>query len=417
MTQSNLPMLDLLLSLSEITDLINPAVANHHKRVGYITFRLAVELGFTPHQVQDAVIAAILHDIGAFSLSEKLRLLDFECGQTQNHSEAGFRLLSTFTPINDAARIVRHHHDWWVSNKHETSETPPESRALFLADRIAVLINPKKDILNQVSHIRGVIAKQSGKMFDPACVEAFQRLAIQEDFWLDIIYQPLEKTLDVSLHAETIPLTPKNCSELAELFRKTIDFRSHFTATHSSGVAATASEIAKIAGLSGDEIEMMHLAGYLHDLGKIAVPAEILEKGSQLNRQETFVMRAHTYHTDRLLSPMQAFDTIRIWAALHHERLDGKGYPFHVTAKDLPLGSRIMAVADIFVALCENRPYRRGLSKEETMSILKRMADNNAIDRQIVELVEIKFNQVNEMRILAQQSAAKEFGAFTFSDN
>jgi HD-GYP domain-containing protein (c-di-GMP phosphodiesterase class II) len=156
----------------------------------------------------------------------------------------------------------------------------------------------------------------------------------------------------------------------------------------------------------------MTVAGYIHDLGKLAMPAEILEKPAPLTREEFNVIRTHTFYTDHILKSLHGFDTIRKWGALHHERLDGSGYPFHLEGKDLPTGSRILSVADVFVALTENRPYRRGLKRHEVLPVLENMVRKTALDCRIVELLEDGFEKINATRIEAHYRAEEEYQRF-----
>jgi len=109
----------------------------------------------------------------------------------------------------------------------------------------------------------------------------------------------------------------------------------------------------------------MEVAGNLHDLGKMVIPNSILNKPDKLNKEETAIMRQHTYFTYTVLNSIGGISQIAEWAAFHHERLDGSGYPFHLGADKLGIGSRIMAVADVFTAISEDRPYRKGMSQQE----------------------------------------------------
>jgi HD-GYP domain-containing protein (c-di-GMP phosphodiesterase class II) len=243
----------------------------------------------------------------------------------------------------------------------------------------------------------------------PKLTDAFKNLANKEYFWFDVVSPFVEWASIMGIDWETVELNDDNLLQLTNLFRRIIDFRSPFTATHSSGVAATAQAMSDLAGFSEDEIKMMLVAGYIHDLGKLAVPKEILEKPGKLSEEEIDVMRYHAYYTDRILRPISALDIIRTWGALHHERLDGSGYPFHLSEKDLSLGSKIMAVADVFVSLTEDRPYRKGLNQKEALSIINKMADKLALDSEIVSLLRSHFNELNSVRIAAQETGINEY--------
>jgi HD-GYP domain-containing protein (c-di-GMP phosphodiesterase class II) len=158
---------------------------------------------------------------------------------------------------------------------------------------------------------------------------------------------------------------------------------------------------------------MMAIAGYLHDLGKLAVPKEILEKADKLSMEELNIVRSHTYHTYRILSHMEDFKTINQWASFHHERLDGSGYPFHISGFDFPLGSRIMAVSDVFTAISEDRPYREGMGIEKALSTIASMAKNHSLDPYVVSLLERNVQFVDDARKSAQIDARKEYENFS----
>ncbi|MGW8256926.1 MAG: HD-GYP domain-containing protein, partial [Thermoguttaceae bacterium] len=107
-------------------------------------------------------------------------------------------------------------------------------------------------------------------------------------------------------------------------------------------------------------------------------------------------------HTFRVLDSIGGMRQIAEWAAFHHERLDGNGYPFHLGERELTLGSRIMAVADISTALPEDRPYRKGLLKQEALEVLDGFVKNGAIDRNIVAALRENFDEINLIREIEQ---------------
>lgn len=199
---------------------------------------------------------------------------------------------------------------------------------------------------------------------------------------------------------------------LTKIFAGIIDFRSPFTANHTAGVAKTAEKLAEIAGFSETECKMMLVAGYLHDLGKLAVRNDVLEKPSKLDVEEFNIIRSHTYYTYRLLQPIKEFETINSWASYHHEKLNGKGYPFHLDDKNLSLGSRIMAVADIFTAITEDRPYRKGMPDEQTFNILNSMVKDRSICPYVVSILMDNFDLIYEIRKEAQHEASIEYNYF-----
>jgi len=406
--EPQVPLFDLVICLSDSMDLVSPALVNHHKQVAYIASCVGEEMGFSLGRQKDLILAGALHDIGALSLEERIDTLQFDVNNVEKHTRFGSDLLELFNPLSYLSPIIRFHHTFWNEGKgaeQDGKEIPLESHILHLADRVAVLIDKNREILGQVKGITETIKAQSGKMFKPDVVEAFMGLSKKEYFWLDAVSDTVYRLLRRKARTKTIVMDLGQLNDLAMLFSKIIDFRSSFTATHSSGVAATGEILAKLSGFSDRECRMMKIAGYLHDLGKLAVSREILEKPGSLDADEFNIIRSHTFHTYRILDTVEDFDTINTWGAFHHERLNGSGYPFHHKEKDLSLGSRIMCVADVFTAVTEDRPYRKGMTGAETMKVLKGMAANAVLDSAIVSLLEKHFDEVNGVRANAQSAS------------
>ncbi|AZR73977.1 phosphohydrolase [Anoxybacter fermentans] len=408
-------LFDIIICLSDALDLISPAVINHHKRVAYIALNIAAEMGLSKEEQTGLIIAGILHDIGAFSLKERLSSLNFELDFPHQHAEKGYFLLKIFEPFARVAPLVRYHHVPWNNgegSKFKGESVPLGSHILHLADRIDALINKQQEVLGQVKEICEKINQYSGELFIPDLVEVFNRLAEKEYFWLDAVSSSINQVLARKARFITVGLDLEELLNLTRLFSRIIDFRSRFTATHSSGVAATAEALAKIMGMSKRECMMMRIAGYLHDLGKLAVPAEILEKPGKLTGDEFNIIKGHTFYTYRILENVGGLEEINTWASFHHERLDGKGYPFHHKADDLSLGARIMAVADVFTAITEDRPYRKGMTKDKALHVLKKMVNNSALDPMIVSSLIKNYEEINSIRIAAQITASKEYEEF-----
>ena len=151
------------------------------------------------------------------------------------------------------------------------------------------------------------------------------------------------------------------------------------------------------------ECHEIRIAGYLHDLGKLAVPETIIEKPGTLDKDERDIVKSHTYHTYAILKEVKGLEKIAIWASFHHETLTGEGYPFHRSAEEIPLGSRIMTVADIFTALTEDRPYRKGMGKVEVIEIFSKMVSDGKIDKKVTAILLEKYEEMNGARSKAQK--------------
>lgn len=127
------------------------------------------------------------------------------------------------------------------------------------------------------------------------------------------------------------------------------------------------------------------MAGALHDIGKMAIGNDILEKPGRLTEEEFSRMKNHAGYTYMILSEVKDFDEVRDWAALHHEKLDGTGYPFGKKAEELNEPERLMACVDIYQALTEARPYKLGMSHDKACSILEDMVQKGWIDAAVTD--------------------------------
>jgi HD-GYP domain-containing protein (c-di-GMP phosphodiesterase class II) len=397
---------DMVLGLSQAMDLISPAVVDHHKRVAYIADAIAGACGLGAAERADILLAGLLHDCGALSLHDRLQALEFEAINPHLHAETGWLLLHGFPPFAAAAELIRHHHAIWSKTRNTV---PLGCHLLHLADRVDVLTDRRRDPLNQVTAIRRRIRQESGGMFMPDLVEAFLNLSHNEYFWLDASSRAIDAVLARKADLGRVALDADGLAALGQLFSRLIDYRSRFTATHTAGVAATAEALALAAGLNPDTAQRLLVAGYLHDLGKLAVPTEILEKPARLTAAEFNIVKKHTFWSYRILENIAGLGELAGWAAYHHEKLDGRGYPFHRRAEELPLPARIMSVADVFTALTEDRPYRKGTEAGPTLDLMRFMVRRKALDGELVDLLTEKYSRLWEIRREAQAQAASDY--------
>jgi HD-GYP domain-containing protein (c-di-GMP phosphodiesterase class II) len=398
---------DLIACLADTMDLVSRELADHHRRVGLIAQAIGHQLGLSPEEQTELLWAGSLHDIGALSLQERLQLMAFETTKTDRHAETGALLLELFTPFHRLARLVRHHHVRWENGagaRRGSEEVPLGSHILHLADRIAVLLGPldRVRMLATVRDVRERIEAEAGGMFHPRLVDAFRVLAGQECFWLDLAWPGQRPLPPPPAPSPLLRLDADGVLQLSRLFARIIDFRSPFTATHSSGVAACAETLARLSRLPSRECSRIRIAGLLHDLGKLAVPTEILEKAGPLDGRERAIVRCHTYYTYRALSTIRELGEIAAWSAYHHEHLDGSGYPFHKAGDELPLEARIVAVADVFTAIAEDRPYRQGMNSKRIREVMTAMAGRSRLDRELVELTMASYAELDDTRRTAQ---------------
>jgi putative nucleotidyltransferase with HDIG domain len=144
----------------------------------------------------------------------------------------------------------------------------------------------------------------------------------------------------------------------------TLDARDQYTAGHSTAVAVYSRDIAQRMGLSETDQQTAHLSGLVHDIGKIGLPPGLLEKPGPLTLEERRVMQTHSEIGERILANVDDYGHIAEIVRHHHERIDGNGYPSGLTGEEIPLISRIIAVADAYNAMTSDRPYREAMPSQ-----------------------------------------------------
>ena len=182
-------------------------------------------------------------------------------------------------------------------------------------------------------------------------------------------------------------MAPGELRRLAELFARIVDAKSPWTARHSESVARLAVVLGRLAGLPETVCEKLELAGLLHDLGKLRVPDDVLDKEGLLDAADYAVLAHHTFETWQILRRIRSFSEIAEWAAFHHEAPSGRGYPFRRAGARLDPPARLLAVADVFQALAQARPYREHLAPDAILKVLREMAGSGRLDPRGVDLV------------------------------
>lgn len=399
---------DIVMGFANAMNLISPEVENHHEKVSYLAYHLAETMGLNEQQRMLAFFGGLLHDIGGVLKPGNVSLTELEASAGLV-AAAGASLLRSFPVTLPFAPTVQESQTPWQRMKklRAALKVPQQlGQIIHLADAVTLLMNGAESALNQVAQAKEMILCAGQEEFSPEVLAAFEKLCGNEAIWMDLLYRP---QAFLELITDDRPVTLDETVKLTEFMSKIIDFRSPFTAMHSAGVAAAAAAMAELSGMSEDEYKMMRIAGYLHDIGKLKVPNDLLEKPGKLTEAEFNVIKEHAYYTWLLLKDVNGFGQIADWAALHHEKLNGNGYPFHRSKGEIPFGARIMTVADIFSALTEDRPYRRSMEKEKVIALLREDVQHGLLSQQIVELLVDHYDAINEQREIESKAASKKY--------
>lgn len=216
------------------------------------------------------------------------------------------------------------------------------------------------------------VAERSGRWFDPEIVRVVRSLEHDRELWQTAKGTGAREHVLQMEPGAALPASPERIDSICQAFAQVIDAKSPYTFRHSVGVAEASVEIAEEMGLPVLTSTLVRRAALLHDIGKLSVSNAILEKPGKLTADEWTVMRMHPAYTRTILRNIGGFDDLAYVAGAHHERLDGTGYPDGLTAEGMSLPARIIAVADVYQALSEKRPYRESLPTEVVFSMMDR---------------------------------------------
>lgn len=387
----------------------------HSKRVAYMSVCIAINMGIKDDSLQDLAICALMHDNALTQyIQEELHNTNIgidgrqKLPQIGTHCIMGEKNIKELPFNTDVTNVILYHHenaDGSGAFGKTWNEVPLFSRIIHMSDILdlaccslvkadSCLKNNNNSYLQYWNKVQKFLDNVRGSLVDDECIDAFLNVFTPENI-SELDDDNIEKNLWSKVPRKNKELSFMQIKHIAEFFAQIVDYKSPFTSTHSLGVAKDAEKIARYMGLGEDVAQKMYLAGALHDIGKVAIGNHILEKPDKLTDEEYSVMKHHAAYTYYILSNINDFDEIRDWAAFHHERLDGTGYPFGKTAKELNVEERIMACADIYQALTESRPYKNGMSHNKACSILYDMAQKGWIDKSIVENIDKCFCDEN----------------------
>src|SRR5687767_10954479 len=271
------------------------------------------------------------------------------------------------TATADAIRHIDEHWDGTGPAGRVGHEIPLFSRIILLAQTLDAFYTQ-----------RGLFAamlmarQRSNEWFDPALVRIARSWREDVDWW-ESLQSPDATAMAVAVEPQqhTRYVDDRGLDDVARAFAEIIDAKSSYTYQHSTNVAKYARATAFELGFEKREVSLLNRAALLHDVGKLGVPSAILDKAGPMTAEERAEMQRHPVYTWEILQHVGAFASFARTAALHHEKLDGSGYPWGVKGDELDIPARILCVADMYEALTAHRPYRAGLSRESALKIIR----------------------------------------------
>lgn len=380
--------------MGDALDLVGVDDVRHGKRVGYMAFRCAEAMGMDRADCERLFRAGMLHDCGVSSTRVHTHLTtEMQWKDAHVHAEIGAALVSGLPPLVGFADTIRYHHTPWRELRgvpQLDSSARSEANLIFLVDRVDVLCAPYGgvNLLGHAAAIQATVQGFSGSLFAPSLVDVFSDACRSEAFWMTLEPTHLDRFVaDMSRSADPEYIPFEGVRLLARLFAHIVDAKSTYTYQHSIGVAQLARYLAERLGFDAASVDKIEVAGLLHDLGKLRIPDELLDKTGALDLSDAQIMHQHSFETYQILRGIGGFEDIALWAAYHHETLNGEGYPFRRRGAELPIEARIVTVADVFQALAQDRPYRPALGLDRINEILAGLVRQGRLDPIIVALV------------------------------
>ena len=401
-----LDLTDMLCALSFALDKVEEELlgieTGHGRRVAYLALLMAEEAGYQGAELRDFVGCCLLHDNALteyiheeLSHSQMSKSLSVDLSEIakqkttkleHDHSIVGEQNIRLMPFRTDVKNIVLYHHenaDGTGAMGMTAAETTLKAQILRLADLLDTTKRLTSLTVTGFEELCRWVQSKKGHLFSEEAVELFLK-AVDYDKLVRLRDNSVPSCLHEAFTNGATDYSDEEIRNIAGLFAKIVDYKSEFTQNHSRGVAERAEIMARYYGFDDEKAIRYYFAGAMHDIGKLLVVNDILEKPGKLTGDEFAEMKNHAAATRYILSGIKEIPDITDWASNHHETLDGTGYPQGLTAEELSFEERLMACVDVYQALTEKRPYKDGMTHEKSISIMLDMAQRGKLDESIV---------------------------------
>lgn len=396
---------ELFSGLSLTFDLSEGRGPGHALRVALICERMALTLRLRAPERLMLFYSALLHDSGIPFISPALcralgpwarmenellhkhpasawggmrhwELLDAGGGAAHraltSHTLKGGELARRLGFPSAVARTIACHHELPGGTGYPRGLTrrriPRLARIISLADKLDYILSLEAsgDVPSALE-----LVEERRELFDPEVLSAFRKGLSGDGALLDGLLSPtLREELLKGLPEEWEVLSQRELMETAAWLGGASDIKSGYRAPHSLKVGALVEAMGRVLGVRGRRLLALRLSGLLHDIGVLSIESRIPEKRNSLEAAERRALRAHSLFSEKALSAAGFPPSLAFWAASHHERPDGRGYPRGLKGGEIPLEGRLLALADAYSALTSPRPFRPALSRKASLSLI-----------------------------------------------
>ncbi len=275
------------------------------------------------------------------------------------HVSHGARAVGELDLPDSVAKAVATHHERWNGAGYPRGlsgdQVPQVGRIIGLADIVESLIDQTTPLLAR-RNFAYWLSGFSDKECDSETVEALRMLGAGDSFWLGLFSSEIETELNV--HGARLR-EPKAMRVIpfTESFARLVDSRFAFTVGVSARVSRYAESLGRVAGLADVRLKQLQIAALLHDVGQLSMSERVLSKPGILSVEELGALHLHPIYSRDVVAGIGGLEEVAEWVESHHERIDGRGYPEGRSGDEIPLESRILAIADAYVAMTSDRPH------------------------------------------------------------
>ncbi|MCH5268848.1 MAG: HD domain-containing protein [Lachnospiraceae bacterium] len=388
----NIAITDLLRAVSTALDYVEAQVVGvttyHGQRIAYLSALTGKVFGLKGDELVYLMAAALLHDNALYEFFEGKEdvsannWVEKELTEHCSKGEENVKGLPFYPQIEHA--ILYHHEraDGKGLFGKTSDEIPLFAKLIHISDTLDIEFNLSEMSEEKYHKLIQYLEEQRDSCFDGECIDAFTRV-ISYDVLACITGDNIKTALDEIIPRQEWDMTGDELMKFSDIFARITDIKSEFTYEHSLGIARKAYAMAGYYNWGEDIAGQLYFTGALHDIGKLMIRSDILEKPGKLTKEEFTEIQNHAMGTFQILSNVKGLEEITRWASLHHEKLDGSGYPFGLTASELGHKERLLACLDIYQALVEKRPYKNGMPHAKAMEILEEMVDKGQLDGDI----------------------------------
>ncbi|TLP36327.1 HD domain-containing phosphohydrolase [Arcobacter arenosus] len=364
-----------LLSISLVLDLVEKDLKNtkknHSRRIAFISLKLGERFQLSPQEMADLCAYCLLHNVALKKINE----YDKEYfNLAQNLADK----LPFLCKYDDVLKYHQEHYDGSSFFGLKENEIPFLSQIISFSHIIDTNFDFLDENVQLKKDIKNFIEENEDKLFSKDISDMFLDISSTVDFWLDIQNEnDILFFIFSTLYDFTIEPT----------FEEVLDITSTFTILNeeNENILDKCSKMADFYNFEHKDKQTFLIAASLYNIGKLAIPSKILNKPGNLNESEFEIMKTYPYYTKKILTNLMGFNDISNWASRAQERVDGKGYPYKLSGKDLSLKDRLMAVLNVYQSLTTKKSYRDKYNHKEAINIMLELSEEGTLDKTIVK--------------------------------